>query len=295
MKILHLEDNPRDAALVRDLLSEEWPECFISVVATRGDFESLLKLGGYDLIISDYQLPGFNGLDALDIVRDIAPDTPFVFFSGTLGEESAIDAVRSGAADYVIKDRVQRLPMSVRRVLREAKERRERHRVEEALAQEQSLLRLLMENLPDHVYFKDLQSAFISVSRSKARSHGLEPEQMKGRSDFEIFGPKHARRAFEDEQRIIRTGEPMIDVEEQITWPDGSVSWMAATKLPLKDTAGNIIGTSASRATSPRASGTRSACGSRPRSSTRRPSPSAFPTWRTASRTATRVRRRSTG
>jgi PAS domain S-box-containing protein len=243
MKILHLEDNPRDASLVRDLLAEEWPDCFISVVATRSDFESLLKLGGYDLIISDYQLPGFNGLDALDIVREVAPDTPFVFFSGTLGEESAIDAVRSGAADYVIKDRVQRLPMSVRRVLREAKERRERHRVEEALAQEQSLLRLLMENLPDHVYFKDLQSAFISVSRSKARSHGLEPEQMKGRSDFEIFGPKHARRAFEDEQRIIRTGEPMIDVEEQILWPDGSVSWMSATKLPLKDAAGNVVGT----------------------------------------------------
>ena len=127
MKILHLEDNPRDAVLVHDLLASEWPECFISVVATREDFVSLLKLGGYDLIISDYQLPGFNGLDALEIVREVAPETPFVFFSGTLGEESAIEAVRSGAADYVVKDRLQRLPMSVRRVLREAAERRSRH------------------------------------------------------------------------------------------------------------------------------------------------------------------------
>ena len=243
MKILHLEDNAGDAALVRDLLMEEWPDCFISVVATRDDFVSLLKLGGYDLILSDFALPGFNGLAALDLVREIAPDIPFVFFSGTLGEESAIEAVRSGAADYVVKDRVQRLPMSVRRVLREAAERRGRHRVEEALAQEQYLLRLLMENLPAHVYFKDLHSAFLSVSRSKARRHGLEPEQMKGKSDFDFFPQEQAFRAFEAEQQIIRTGQPLVDVEEKITWPDGSFSWMSATKLPLRDATGRIIGT----------------------------------------------------
>lgn len=243
MKILHLEDNPRDAVLVHDLLTAEWPESFISVVATRDDFVSLLKLGGYDLIISDYQLPGFNGLDALEIVREMAPDIPFVFFSGTLGEESAIDAVRSGAADYVVKDRLQRLPMSVRRVLREAEERRTRHQVEAALAQEQYLLRLMMENLPDHVYFKDLQSAFISVSRSKARSHNLEPEQIKGKSDFDLFSPDHAHKAFQDEQRIIRTGQSILDMEERVTWPDGSVTWVSASKMPLRDPAGKIIGT----------------------------------------------------
>ncbi len=243
MKILHLEDNPRDAALVRDMLAAEWPDCFISVVVARADFISLLKLGGYDLILSDYQLPGFNGLEALQIAREIAPDIPFVFFSGTLGEESAIDAVRSGAADYVIKDRMQRLPMSVSRVLREAAEQRTRRGVEQALAQEQYLLRLLMENLPAHVYFKDLHSAYLSVSRSKAQSHGLEPEQLKGKSDFEVFGPGHARRAFNDEQHIIATGENLVDVEERIVWPDGRISWMSATKLPLRDAAGKIIGT----------------------------------------------------
>lgn len=243
MKILHLEDNPRDAALVRDLLAGEWPDCFISVVATRDDFVSLLTLGGYDLILSDYQLPGFNGLDALGIVRELAPEIPFVFFSGTLGEESAIDAVRSGAADYVIKDRMQRLPMSVRRVLREATERRSRHQVEAALAKEQYLLRLLMENLPDRVYFKDLQSAFLAVSRSVASRVGLTAEQLKGRSDFEVFASDHARKAFEDEQRIIRTGEPLLNLEERETWPDGSVSWALTTKLPLRDASGAIIGT----------------------------------------------------
>lgn len=115
MKILHLEDNPRDVTLVRDMLSAEWPNCFISVVSTREDFVSLLKLGGFDLVLSDFQLPAFNGLEALQLVREMAPEIPFVFFSGTLGEESAIDAVRAGAADYVIKDRMQRLPVSDRK------------------------------------------------------------------------------------------------------------------------------------------------------------------------------------
>ena len=243
MKILHLEDNPRDATLVQDLLAAEWPESFITVVATRDDFVALLKLGGYDLIISDYQLPGFNGLDALGIVQEMSPETPFVFFSGTLGEESAIDAVRSGAADYVVKDRMQRLPMSVRRVMREASERRNRHQVEAALAQEQYLLRLMMENLPDRVYFKDLQSAFLAVSRSVGELMGLPPEQLKGKSDFDLFAPDHARKAFDDEQRIIRTGQPLLNVEEKETWPDGSVTWAATSKVPLRDPSGKIIGT----------------------------------------------------
>lgn len=243
MKILHLEDNPRDVALVRDMLSAEWPNCFISVVATRDDFVSLLKLGGYDLVLSDFQLPGFNGLEALEIVREMAPDIPFVFFSGTLGEESAIDAVRAGAADYVIKDRMQRLPVSIQRVIREAAEQRGRREVEAALAQEQYLLRLLMENLPDHVYFKDTHSSFITVSRSLAATFGLQPEQLRGKSDFDFFSEEHARKAFDDEQRIIRTGEPMLNVEEREVWPDGRVTWVSSTKLPLRDATGRIIGT----------------------------------------------------
>ncbi len=243
MKVIHLEDNPRDAALVRDILTAEWPDCFISVVSTRQDFISLLELGGHDLILSDYQMPGFNGLEALQIVRARGIETPFIFLSGTLGEERAIEAVRAGAADYVIKDRMQRLTISIQRVLQEAGARRARRKVEEALAQEQYLLRLLMEHLPDRVYFKDIHSGFITVSRSTARRLGQEPEQMKGKSDFDLFDKAHAHKAFEDEQRIIRTGEPMLNIEEKEVWPDGSVSWVSSSKLPLRDATGKIIGT----------------------------------------------------
>lgn len=242
MKILHLEDNARDAALVRDVLTVDWPDCTITLVATRDDFLRALP-GGHDLIISDYKLPGFNGLEALQLVRERVPDIPFIFFSGTLGEERAIEAVRAGAADYVIKDRMQRLPVSVQRVMRENAEQKARRRVEEALAQEQYLLRMLMDYVPDHVYFKDAQSRFLSASRSLMRQRGLDPNELKGKTDFDIFTPEHAQQAFDDEQRIMRTGEPILDKEERETWPDGKVTWVSTTKLPLRDANGRIIGT----------------------------------------------------
>jgi two-component system cell cycle sensor histidine kinase/response regulator CckA len=243
MKILHVEDNPRDAELVRDMLQLEWPDCIITVVATREAFLAGLIRGGYDLVLSDFQLPGFNGLEALELTREKAPDVPFIFFSGTIGEERAIEAVRAGASDYVIKDRMQRLPVSIQRVMREGEEARARRRVEEALAQEQYLLLMLMENMPDHVYFKDARSRFITVSRAMARRHGLLPADMKGKTDFDFFSEEHARQAFEDEQTIMRTGEPMVEVEEKETWPDGSVTWVSSTKVPLRDASGGIAGT----------------------------------------------------
>jgi PAS domain S-box-containing protein len=243
MKILHVEDNPRDADLVRDMLTAEWPDCIIKVVATRAEFVTELANEGYDLVLSDFQLPDFNGLEALELTRAKVPDLPFIFFSGTIGEERAIEAVRAGAADYVIKDRMQRLPVTIQRVMREVEEARARRRVEEALAQEQYLLLMLMENLPDFVYFKDTQSRFIAVSRSLGKRQGVPAIEMKGRTDFDLFTAEHAREAFEDEQRIIRTGEPILDKEEKETWPDGSITWVSTTKLPLRDAAGRIVGT----------------------------------------------------
>ncbi|HWA26280.1 MAG TPA: PAS domain S-box protein [Lacunisphaera sp.] len=243
MKILHLEDNLRDAELAREMLLAEWPDCVITLVATREAFLAELESGNPDIVLSDFQLPGFNGLEALELTRMRAPHVPFIFFSGTIGEERAIEAVRAGAADYVIKDRMQRLPVSILRVMREAEELRARRRIEDALAQEQYLLLMLMENLPDHVYFKDLNSRFITVSRSMARRLRLAPNEVKGKTDFDVFSEEHARQAFADEQRIIRSGEPMLDIEEKETWPDGSITWVLTSKLPLRDAAGKIVGT----------------------------------------------------
>ncbi len=121
MKILHLEDNATDAMLVRELLTDEWPDCQIDAVATRDAYLKELKAGGHDLILSDFTLAAFDGLSALKLALEHTPTTPFVFLSGTIGEERAIEAVRAGASDYVIKDRPTRLVPAIRQALARAR------------------------------------------------------------------------------------------------------------------------------------------------------------------------------
>jgi len=105
-------------------------------------------------------------------------------------------------------------------------------------------LNALLESLPEAVYFKDLHSRFIRVSRALAKKDGTkEPFEFIGLTDFDRFTTEHAEQAYEDEQRIIRTGEPIVDFEEKLTWPDGRVTWVASTKLPLRNHEGRIVGT----------------------------------------------------
>lgn len=106
------------------------------------------------------------------------------------------------------------------------------------------LLKNLMDNMPDAIYFKDRQSRFIMTNGACAAKHGWEsPEVVTGHSDFDVFTKEHAEQAFADEQRIIETGEPLRGIEEKETWPDGSITWVSTTKMPLKNAAGEIIGT----------------------------------------------------
>lgn len=138
MKILHLEDNPRDAELTHLGLLEQWPDCEIQVVASRIDFQAALATSP-DLVLSDFNMPGYNGLEALRHARATAPEIPFIFLSGTIGEERALEALRSGASDYVIKDRPKRLIPAVERALNDVRLARERRATEEQMQRVQRL------------------------------------------------------------------------------------------------------------------------------------------------------------
>jgi PAS domain S-box-containing protein len=119
----------------------------------------------------------------------------------------------------------------------------ERKRAEAELNRERDLWRTLLDNSPDHIYFKDAQSRFIKSSKAQALQFGVKsPDEMVGKTDFDFFKEAHARPAFEDEQEIIHTGRPMITKEEREVWKDGHVTWASSTKMPMRDTAGKIIG-----------------------------------------------------
>jgi sigma-B regulation protein RsbU (phosphoserine phosphatase) len=120
----------------------------------------------------------------------------------------------------------------------------ERKQAEQVLAQQQDLLQSLMDKIPDHIYFKDEHSRFIRVNQAMAEWSGLRsPAEMIGKTDFHIFSKEHAQEAYDDEQAVMRTGEPVVGKEEKETWPDGRVTWASTTKMPLRDKTGRIIGT----------------------------------------------------
>ena len=119
----------------------------------------------------------------------------------------------------------------------------ERKLTEAALAAEQRLLNSLITTIPDKIYFKDRESRFVRVNEAFAQQHGLsDPSTVLGKTDFDLFGEQHARQAYADEQRILATGEPIIDKEEQEDWKDGHVTWASSTKMPLRDADGKIVG-----------------------------------------------------
>jgi DNA-binding NtrC family response regulator len=138
--ILLLEDNAHDAELIQELLEADNFVCKVTRAQTRAEFVAGLENAGINLILADYQLPSFDGLSALKLALDVRPDLPFIFVSGTLGEEVAIEAVKIGATDYVVKSRLSRLVPSVQRALREARERAERKKAEEALRRSEMYL-----------------------------------------------------------------------------------------------------------------------------------------------------------
>jgi two-component system, sensor histidine kinase and response regulator len=119
-----------------------------------------------------------------------------------------------------------------------------RKQAEEALSRERAFLSILMDAIPDYIYFKDMQSRFILTNKAHADAFGLQsPSEAVGRTDFDFNTEESARVSFDDEQRIIATGTPVIDVVEKETWPDRPDTWVSTTKMPFRDGTGNIIGT----------------------------------------------------
>ena len=133
LNVLSLEDSLRDFEIICERLLDEGFKMKISRVEKESDFVSALRNANWDIILADFRLPGFDAFAALRISREICPDVPFICLSGTIGEETAIDLIKSGAVDYVLKDRLARLPIAINRALQAASEKLARRKAEEEL------------------------------------------------------------------------------------------------------------------------------------------------------------------
>ena len=176
--------------IVGATLEQQGVRCEVTTVSTKDDFVRALEREPVDLILSDYGLPGFDGLSALSIASRMQPNTPFILVSGTIGEEAAIDTLRSGATDYVLKTRLIRLAPAVHRAIEEATERKTRRDTEVTLERERKFLRALLDSLDTGVVACDQDGVLTLFNRATRELHGLReqaipPEQWA--SEYKLY------------------------------------------------------------------------------------------------------------
>jgi PAS domain S-box-containing protein len=190
LRVLHLEDNRDYSDLLRSKLEADGFALDLLCVETREDFEAALARTKFDLIIADFHLPNYDGINAMKLSRQQQPETPILLVSGTIGEEAAVESLKAGATDYVLKHWPERLVPAVRRVLREGEEHKNRLRAETALARREKYFRALSENALDIVTIVNQEGIFTYNSLSIVRMLGYQPQDLLGTNAFDLVHPE---------------------------------------------------------------------------------------------------------
>jgi PAS domain S-box-containing protein len=223
LRVLHLEDNRDFISLVSEMFLKEGIRADIISVASFEDFTGALERDGFDVILADYQLPRCNGLQALQAARLKHPHTPFLLVSGTLGEEAAIESLRCGATDYVLKTRLERLVPAAMRAAKEARDRAQRKHIETELVRREKYFRTLMENSLDVLTILDRDAVFRYNSPSIKTVLGHDPQELKGASALEFV---HAEDLSRVKAALTRTVEaPALRVTQQFRFHKKDGSW----------------------------------------------------------------------
>jgi PAS domain S-box-containing protein len=225
VRILHLEDNPNDAELVQSLLSSGGIDCDITRVQTRSDFVSALAQGGFDLIMSDHTLPSFDGKSALTIAQETCPEAPFIFVSGTIGEDAAVDSLLRGATDYVLKDRLKRLVPAVRRALREVNDRHVRAQAEQSVMDGEKRFRTLVEKCSDAIALVDARGSILYASPA-TRTLGYAVEELVGCDAFTLVHPDDVDRVTNSFVELMQQEGRNSSVQCRVRHKDGSWIWV---------------------------------------------------------------------
>ncbi|HTD67258.1 MAG TPA: PAS domain S-box protein, partial [Candidatus Limnocylindria bacterium] len=203
LRILHLEDSPRDAELIHSTLEAESLGCDVTHVKNREEFEKALEQDRFHIILSDYGLPHYDGFAALGYARAKQPHVPFILLSGTLGEEQAVDSLKNGATDYVLKQRLTRLVPAIRRAVVEAEGRAKRQDAEERVREQATLL----DKAQDAIFVRDLQDRIVYWNQSAERVYGWTAAEVMGRNVSDLFSDETLPQLIAARQQAIECGE----------------------------------------------------------------------------------------
>jgi PAS domain S-box-containing protein len=241
LRILHLEDDLKDAEIIRAMLENDGIVCQLTRVETRDEFVASLEEGGFDLILADFSLPSFDGLSALRLSLERRPDVPFIFVSGALGEELAIDALKIGATDYVLKQRLSRIVSSVRRALREAADRAERKQAEQQLRRSEAFLAEGQRISHTGSWGWLLSSGKVIWSDEQYRMLGFEPGKAQPSVDLflSVLHPEDRSRV-RNELEEATSAKRAYATHYRVVLPGGSIRHLRSVGRPAPTEAGTV-------------------------------------------------------
>src|SRR5215217_3606693 len=237
LRVLNLEDSLLEAELVHATLKNGGIECEIFRVQTRADFAAALESDEFDLILAEYSLPAFDGLSALKVAQEIRPEAPFVLVSGMVGEEMAIEALKNGATDYVLKNGLERLVPAVQRALREAEERAKRKRAEEALQYQLGLTRTITDNAADSLFLWDTEGRVTFINPAAEETFGWRQEELLGEVLHDRMHHHPDGRPYPMSEcpliKVFESGQTLRDHEDVFFCRDGSAVDVACSHAPI--------------------------------------------------------------
>lgn len=242
ISILSLEDSTADFTIIKKNLEKAGFELVISRVENASDFKNAIQSQKLDLILVDYNLPSFDAPGAIKLCNEFCPDIPVICVSGAIGEIKAIEILKMGAVDYVLKDRIERLPFSVKRALEEAAEKKNRKNAENALIKSEERLRDIIFSIAEWVWEIDLDGRFTYSSQQGTDLIDLSTDEIIGKSPFDFMTDSESKRVSALFFEIRKNNAPIIDLENWIIGKNNHRFCLLTNGLPIFDQAGNCIG-----------------------------------------------------
>jgi two-component system, cell cycle sensor histidine kinase and response regulator CckA len=241
LRILYLEDEEHDRELAAATMAAAGVACTFVYAKTELEFQAALDQHSFDVVLSDFSLPSYSGMAALALVKEKQLETPFLLVSGTIGEQRAVESLKAGAIDYVLKDRLDRLPGAVQRALREAGAIATRKQAERSLRESEARFRQLAENINQVFWISNhdlTELLYVSPAYEKIWGRPCQEVYERPMSFAEAI---HS----EDRDRVLASVEGHkqtrpYDEQYRIVRPDGAVRWIHALGFPVRNENGEV-------------------------------------------------------
>jgi PAS domain S-box-containing protein len=242
LNVLSLEDSDRDFEIMCEKIVDAGYILNISRTETEIEFSTLIRKNNFDIILADFNLPGFDAFNSLRLCHEICPEVPFICVSGTIGEDTAVELLKMGAVDYILKDRLEKLPFAIQRALDEAKEKITRKNAEEALREEEKLYRSLFENSVVGISQALADGSLIRANDAYARMYGYtNAEDILSKITHVghqlYFNP-------DDREKILRilTDKGVMEPKEMVVRRcDGTLLDVLVSAREIRDSKGNFL------------------------------------------------------